>query len=88
MTAALSDIERTAKDAEITGCKFDEDTIDGDETVLVTVKPRIWFNLVDFTKVDAGTPEAPTQVDPSSVPHIAFALGLGQLSAYEFQLQQ
>jgi hypothetical protein len=88
VTAALSDIERTAKDAQITGCKFDENTIDGDETVLVTVKPRIWFNLVDFTKVDAGTPESPTLVDPASVPHIAFALGLGQLSAYEFQLQQ
>lgn len=87
-TAALSDIERTAKDAQITGCKFEENTIDGDETVLVTVKPRIWFNLVDFSQVDAGTPESPTLVDRASVPHIAFALGLGQLSAYGFQLEQ
>lgn len=86
--AELTDIERTAKDAQITGCRFDENTIDGDETVMVTVKPRIWFNLVDFSKVDTGTPESPTRVDPASVPHIAFALGLGQLSAYQFELNE
>lgn len=85
--ATLADLERTASDAEISGCTFDEDIIDGDETVLVTVKPRVWFNLVDFTQVAPGTADAPTLVDPASVPHIGFALGLAQLSAYEFQLQ-
>jgi hypothetical protein len=84
----LADLERTATDAQIAGCRFDEATIDGDGTVLVSVKPRIWFNLVDFAQIAPGTPESPTLVDPSSVPHIGFALGLGQLSAYEFQLKQ
>lgn len=84
--ATLADLERSASDAQISGCTFAEDVIDGDETVLVTVKPRVWFNLVDFAQVAPGTADAPTRVDPASVPHIGFALGLAQLSAYEFQL--
>lgn len=85
--ATLADLERTATDAQMTGCTFEEATIAGDETVRVTVKPRVWFNLVDFTQVAPGTPESPTLVAPSSVPHLGFALGLAQLSAYEFQLE-
>lgn len=88
MAASLADIERTAADAQIPGCKFQEAALEKDETVLVTVKPRVWFNLVDFAQVAPGTPEMPTVVDPATVPHVGFALGLGQLSAYEFQLQQ
>ncbi|MFT3837910.1 MAG: hypothetical protein QM723_13040 [Myxococcaceae bacterium] len=84
----MADIEATAEAAQITGCTFDPtDFVADSGTVLVTVKPKIWFNLVDFSQVPAGTATAPTVIAPSSTAHIAFALGLGQLSAYEFSLK-
>jgi hypothetical protein len=84
LAADLADVERTAKDAEITGCTFDEAHIDAPGTVTVTVKPRVWFNLVDFSAIASGTADAPTVVDTGAIAHVAFALGLAQLSAYEF----
>ncbi len=80
----LADIEQTAKNGEVTGCAFTETTFDGDGTVTVEVKPRVWFNLVDFAELAPGAPGAPTIVARDSIAQIAFALGLTQLSAYQF----
>jgi hypothetical protein len=82
--ADLADIAKMQKDALIVGCVFDEAEVEGPGVVTVTVKPRVWFNLLDFTQVAPGTEAAPTVVAPGSVAHIAFAQGLGQLSAYHF----
>jgi hypothetical protein len=80
----LGDVARTARDAQITGCPFSASEIASDGTVTVTVKPRVWFNLVDFGALAPGTAEAPTAPEATSVAQIAFALGLAQLSAYQF----
>jgi hypothetical protein len=84
LTADLADVSKNARDAKVTGCTFSEATFTGDGTVTATVKPRIWFNFVDFSELAPGTPEAPTVADPSTTAYVAFALGLVQLSAYEF----
>jgi hypothetical protein len=84
LTADLADVARTAKDGAVAGCGFQPFDVAADGTVTVTVRPRVWFNLVDFSLLAPGTPEAPTVAAPGSVPHIAFALGLAQLSAYQF----
>jgi hypothetical protein len=83
-TAAMADVEHTAKNGEVTGCIFDASDVEAPGVVTVTVKPRVWFNFIDFSTLDPGTPEAPTVVPSDAVAHIAFALGLAQLSAYEF----
>lgn len=84
VSADLADVSRTAKNAAVTGCVFDAIDIEDAGTVTVTVRPRVWFNFVDFGALAPGAADAPTVVDPASVPHIAFALGLAQLSAYQF----
>lgn len=84
LAADLADVAHTAKDGVVTGCGFAERDVEAPGTVTVTVKPRVWFNLVDFSELPPGTAEAPSIADASSTAHIAFALGLGQLSAYSF----
>lgn len=73
--AELADIERTAKDGEVTGCQFETADVESDGKVTITVHPRTWFNLVDFRE----------SFEPDGVARIAFALGLAQLSAYHLQ---
>jgi hypothetical protein len=52
--------------------------------VTVRVDPSVWFFLVDFSELDPGTEDEPSELEPDSQPRIAFAEGLAQLSAYEF----
>src|SRR5262249_36862448 len=87
LAAELTDVARTAKDGAVTGCTFDAANIESPGVVTVTGKPRVWFNFVDFGSIDPGTAEAPTVVPAGSVARVGFALGLGQLSAYEFSYQ-
>jgi hypothetical protein len=84
LTADLADVSKNARDAAIAGCPFTAADVEGDGTVTVTVKPKIWFSFVDFSELAPGTPEAPTVAGPSTTAYIAFSLGLVQLSAYEF----
>jgi hypothetical protein len=85
LTADLADVAKTAKDGQVTGCAFKETSVDADGTVTITIKPRVWFSLVDFAEIAAGTPDAPTVIGADTTAHIGFALGLGQLSAYGFE---
>jgi hypothetical protein len=84
MTADYSDITRSASLGEIDGCDFTETNVDGNGTVHLVIHPSIWFNLVDFSSLDAGSDAAPTEADAGTQPYVAFALGLAQLSAYSF----
>jgi hypothetical protein len=82
-TADLADIERSAANGYIDGCLFDELDVQGDGRVTVRLTPRVWFDLVDFSEL-APVGDEPVEFPPDSQPKIAFALGLAQLSAYEF----
>jgi hypothetical protein len=84
VSADLADVARTAKDGAVTGCVFDAVDMQQSGTVTVTVKPRVWFNYVDFGALPPGTADAPTVIEPAAVAHVAFAIGLAQLSAYQF----
>jgi hypothetical protein len=84
VSAALADVARTAKDGAVAGCPFDTADVQTSGTVTVTVKPRVWFNYVDFSALASGSADAPTVVEPTAVAHLAFAIGLAQLSAYQF----
>jgi hypothetical protein len=84
-TATMADVAANARNGQIVGSKFDETQVTGDGHVTATVHPAVWFTLVDFTGLPAGTAEAPTELAPGTVPRIAFALGLTQIAAYSFQ---
>ena len=87
LSASFSDVARSVSQGQVDGCPFDELEVEDDGTVTLTVKPHVWFNLVDFTGVAPGTAEAPTELAAGETPQIAFALGLVQLSAYHFAYQ-
>jgi hypothetical protein len=83
-SAELADIERSAADGYIDGCLFDEVDIEQGGRVLVRVNPKVWFDLVDFAELAPAANDTAVQFPHDSQPKLAFALGLAQLSAYEF----
>lgn len=84
MAAKLADIARSAREGVVPGCPFEPADVEADGTVTLTVRPRVWFNLVDFSDLAPGTPAAPTVIAPEHLAHIGFVLGLAQLGAYRF----
>lgn len=80
----LSTLTSRAPEGHIEGCVFDETDVQSDGTVRVTVKPSVWFNLVDFAGLALGSQDAPTSLPPGENAHIGFLTGLAQLSAYHF----
>lgn len=82
--ASFDDVARSVSDGAVDGCVFEEAEVDADGAVTVTVVPHVWFNLVDFADLPAGSAAAPTEIAAGSTPQIAFSLGVAQLSAYRF----
>jgi hypothetical protein len=83
--ADLDAIEKSASEGHIEGCELEEVDVEDDGTVTVTVNPKIWFDLVDFTEAEPGRADAPADLPDGSQPQIAFVLGTTQLSAYKFK---
>jgi hypothetical protein len=81
----FSEIAKSESKAEISGCQFVETKVADDGTVTLTVKPSVWFNIVDFAQSDPGAAGAPAEFPAGSQPAIAFTQGLAQLSAYRFE---
>lgn len=84
LSAAHSDVARSVPKAEVDGCVFEEAQVERDGTVTLTIDPRVWLNLVDFSELEAGSLEVPTSAASRSTAQVAFALGLAQRSAYRF----
>jgi hypothetical protein len=88
LTAGFADITANVTRGEVAGCEFVQTDVETDGTVTLTLKPSIWFDLVDFTDVPPGTSDAPTEVPKGELAQIGFALGLVQLTAYEFTFSE
>lgn len=86
--ADLAAIEQSVAEARIEGCELTEVDVEGDGTVTVTINPKVWFDLVDFSKAEEASPESPADFPDGSQPQIAFVLGVTQLSAYKFSFSQ
>lgn len=82
--ASYADVAKSVSNGEVDGCVFSETDVETSGTVNVTVVPHVWFNLVDFAGVAAGSAAAPTDIAAGETAQIAFALGVVQLSAYRF----
>jgi hypothetical protein len=83
-TATLAEIEHSAAEGHVDGCEFTELDIDRYGRVTVTVNPKVWLDLVDFSELQPAVGDAPSEFPADSQPRIAFAQGLAQLSAYKF----
>lgn len=81
--AELSEVERSAARGEVEGCEFSELDIEQSGRVDITIRPRVWLDLVDFAELEPSAAEH-VEFPPDSQPRIAFAQGLAQLSAYQF----
>jgi hypothetical protein len=83
-SADLGDLAANVSNGEVDGCEFRPVSVEGDGTVTVLIHLDVWFNLVDFAELEAGSLETPAEFAADSQPRIAFAQDLTQLSAYEF----
>ncbi len=85
IAADLAALESRAAEGNVDGCVLEEIDVEKDGTVTATVKPSVWFNLVDFSKIAPGSADAPTAITPADDAHLGFITGLAQLSAYRFR---
>ncbi|MES1173280.1 MAG: hypothetical protein ABUL62_03045 [Myxococcales bacterium] len=79
LIADYDDIAMNVNDGAVDGCVLDETTVTSDGTITVEIEPTVWFNLVDFSKIDAGSADSPTEARSPG-----FSQGLTELSAYHF----
>lgn len=80
LVADAADVAASVKNGAVDGCVLEEAAVAEAGTVTMTVRPAIWLNLVDFSKIAPGTADAPTEArDPG------FSQGVTQLSAYRFR---
>jgi hypothetical protein len=84
IAADFADVAKSVTQGEVDGCEFKEAEVQDDGIVTLTFTPSIWFDLVDFSKVDPGTSDEPTTIASGDIAQIGFALGLVQLTAYHF----
>ncbi|HVY31927.1 MAG TPA: hypothetical protein VHB79_35575 [Polyangiaceae bacterium] len=79
LLADYDDVSMNVNGGSVDGCVLDEASVEADGTITVEVRPTIWLNLVDFSKLEPGTEDAPTEAhDPG------FSQGVTALSAYHF----
>jgi hypothetical protein len=79
LIADYADVSESVNHGAVDGCVLDETAVDDDGTITVEVKPTIWLNLVDFSKLDPGSED-----EPSEAHDAGFSQGVTQLSAYHF----
>ena len=80
LIADYADIAMNVNEGAVDGCVLDEIAVTDDGTISVEVKPTIWLNLVDFSKIAPGSADRPSEARSSG-----FSQGLTQLSAYHFR---
>jgi hypothetical protein len=84
VAATFDELAKSVTMGEVDGCEFEKTDVEGDGTITLTVKPSIFFDYVDFSKIAPGTSAAPTEIPAGDVAHIGFERGLVQLTAYHF----
>lgn len=79
LVADAADIAVSVQNGAVDGCVLDEAVVSSAGTVDIEVRPTVWLDLVDFSKIAPGTEAAPTETK-----NAGFAQGVTQLSAYRF----
>jgi hypothetical protein len=79
LVADYADISASINNGAVDGCVLDEVDVTDDGTITVEIRPTIWLNLVDFSKIDPGQAATPTEARSAG-----FSQGVTELSAYHF----
>jgi hypothetical protein len=79
LVADSVDIAGSVQNGAVDGCVLDETDVTQNGTIHLEVKPSIWLNLVDFSLMDPGSADHPTEARSAG-----FSQGVTQLSAYAF----
>lgn len=79
LVADTADVAVSVQNGAVDGCVLDEAVVTAEGSVNIEVKPTVWLNLVDFSKIAPGTATAPTETKDAG-----FSQGVTQLSAYRF----
>lgn len=79
LVADYADISGSINNGAVDGCVLDETTVTESGSIVVEIKPTIWLNLVDFSKIPPGSETTPTEARSDG-----FSQGVTQLSAYHF----
>ena len=83
LVADYADIQGSINNGAVDGCVLDETTVTDSGSITVEIKPTIWLNLVDFSKIAPGSAATPTEARSEG-----FSQGITQLSAYHFSYTQ
>lgn len=79
LVADDADVSMSVNDGAVDGCVLDEVDVTGDGKITLEIRPTIWLNLVDFSKIDPGSDAEPTEAHDAG-----FSQGVAELSAYHF----
>jgi hypothetical protein len=79
LVADYADVSASITNGAVDGCVLDEIDVQSDGTINVEIKPSVWLNLVDFSKVAPGAEPSPTETKSAG-----FSQGVTQLSGYHF----
>lgn len=72
----------------VEGCIFDEVEVPADGTVLLTVKPSLWFDQLDFSRVPESMDGKPVDLAEGEIPLKAIARGLQKGTGYTFTYEE
>jgi hypothetical protein len=83
LVADYADVSMSVNNGAVDGCVLDETDVTSDGSITLEIAPQIWLNLVDFSKLDPGSEQEPTEAhDPG------FSQGVAELSAYHFSYSE
>lgn len=87
VSASETDVFDASGQPIVEGCTFSAGAIDGDGTVVVTLRPSVWLDQIDFSLVPESTDGAPVELAPGEIPHKGFVRGLKKAAAYAFSFE-
>lgn len=84
LSASYEDVAQNAAGGAIRGCAFEPADVSGDGRIRLEIKPEVWLAYVQFDEVAEGSEDEPTEIAAGDDAQHAFAIGVAQLSAYQF----
>lgn len=79
-----ADVLTSDEEPVVEGCVFEAADIEASGTVTLTIHPGVWFDQVDFGKVEGAADADRVDLVPGEAPHKAFVRGLKKGTGYTF----
>jgi len=79
LVADYADVSTSIQNGAVDGCVLDEAIVTENGSINMVIEPKVWLDLVDFSKIAPGSEGAPTEARDAG-----FSQGVTELSAYHF----